>query len=177
MFRELGLSNPSSYYNMRARATNALSGLRFDMIEENGDHEPIVSYIGKHRVEQVKGITNEWYKGFLEEWRDYVQEKYDKTPYFFPRKRNGEISHITDEQLRMKFKEFMRICGLPKLTVHSFRYIYATKLYLKGVPPDAIKDILGVDKRTLKYYVKATQERKKRALFTHLEKVSVLPKK
>lgn len=44
--------------------TNALSRLRFDMIEENGDHEPIVSYIGKHRVEQVKGITNEWYKGF-----------------------------------------------------------------------------------------------------------------
>jgi len=157
--------------------TNALSRLRFDMIEENGDHEPIVSYIGKHRVEQVKGITNEWYKGFLEEWRDYVQEKYDNTPYFFPRKRNGEINHITDEQLRMKFKEFMRICGLPKLTVHSFRYIYATKLYLKGVPPDAIKDILGVDKRTLKYYVKATQEVKKRALFTHLEKVSVLPKK
>ena len=128
-------------------------------------------------MKQVKGITNEWYKCFLEEWKDYVQEKYDNTQYFFPRKRNGEINHITDEQLRMKFKEFMRICGLPKLTVHSFRYIYATKLYLKGVPEDAIKDILGIDKRTLKYYVKATQERKKRALFTHLEKVSALPKK
>ena len=70
----------------------------------------------------------------------------------------------------------MQKCDLPQLTVHSFRYIYATNLYLQGVSPDAIKDILGVDKRTLKYYIKATQERKKRALFTHLEKVSALPK-
>lgn len=76
----------------------------------------------------------------------------------------------------MKFKEFMRMCGLPQLTIHSFRYIYATKLYLKGVPLDAIKDILGVDKKTLKYYVKAVKERKKKALFTHLERVSALPK-
>lgn len=78
--------------------------------------------------------------------------------------------------LRLKFKEFMQMCGLPQLAVHSFRYIYATKLYLKGVSPDAIKDILGVDKRTLKYYIKAVQERKKKVLFTHLEKVSALPK-
>ena len=76
----------------------------------------------------------------------------------------------------MKFKDFMHLCGLPQLTVHSFRYIYAPKLYLTGVPLDAIKDILGVDKRTLKYYVKATQERKKKVLFTHLEKVSALSK-
>jgi len=69
------------------------------------------------------------------------------------------------------------MCGLPQLTVHSVRYIYATKLYLKGIPKDAIKDILGVDARTLKYYIKAMQERKKRVLFTHLEKVSALPKK
>ena len=71
----------------------------------------------------------------------------------------------------------MNMCGLPQLTVHSVRYIYATKLYLKGVPKDAIKDILGVDERTLKYYIKAMQERKKKVLFTHLEKVSALPKK
>ena len=31
--------------------TNALSELRFDMVEENGDDKPIVSYIGKHDVE------------------------------------------------------------------------------------------------------------------------------
>jgi len=157
--------------------TNALSELRFDMINGLDEGEkPIVSYIGKHGVEQVKGITNGWYRDFLEERREYVREKCDNTQYFFPRKRNGEINHITDEQLRMKFKEFMNICGLPKLTVHNFCYIYATKLYLQGVPPDAIQDILGVDKRTLKYYVKATQQRKKKALFTHLEKVSALPK-
>ena len=89
---------------------------------------------------------------------------------------DGETGHITDEQLLVKFKEFMQMCGLPQLTVHSWRYIYATKLYLKAISPDAIKDILGVDKRTLKYYVKATQERKKKALFTYLVKVSVLPK-
>jgi len=52
--------------------------------------------------------------------------------------------------------------------VHSFRYIYATKLYLKGAHRDTIKDILRVEKRPLKYYVKATKERKK--------KVSALPK-
>lgn len=32
----------------------------------------------------------------------------------------------------------------------------------KGVHPDATKDILGVDKRTLKYYLKATRETEKR---------------
>ena len=156
--------------------TNALSELRFDMIEENGDNKPIVSYIGKHRVEQVKGITNEWYRDFLWEWKEYVQKKYGDAQYFFPRQRNGEINHLTDERLRMKFKEFMQLCGLPQLTIHSFRYIYATKLYLKGVPREEIKDILGVDKRTLDYYIKATEERKKKVLFTHLEKVSALPK-
>lgn len=36
------------------------------MIAENGDDKPIVSYIGKHGVEQVKGMTNAWYRGFLE---------------------------------------------------------------------------------------------------------------
>jgi integrase len=76
----------------------------------------------------------------------------------------------------MRFKAFMRMCGLPKLTIHSFRYIYATKLYLMGVPVDAIKDILGIDKKMLKYYVKATEERKRRAFFKYMEKVSVLPK-
>ena len=156
--------------------TNALSELRFDMIEENGDGEPIVSYRGKHRVEQIKGLTNEWYRGFLKEWKKYVKSKYGDTPYFFPRRRNCKVSHLRDDQFREKFNKFMQKCGLPQLTVHSFRYIYATKLYLKGVSPDEIKDILGVDKRTLKYYVKATQERKKKALFTHLEKVSALPK-
>jgi len=156
--------------------TNALSGLRFDMIEGlEGGEKPIVSYIGKHRVEQVKGITNEWYRDFLQEWREYVQHRYGNTPYFFPANGNGQ-KHISDQTLRLKFKEFMQMCGLPQLTVHSFRYIYATKLYLKGVSPDAIKDILGVDKRTLRYYIKAVQERKKRVLFTHLEKVSALPK-
>ena len=152
--------------------TNALSELRFDMVEENGDDKPIVSYIGKHDVEQVKGITNGWYRGFLKEWKGYVQHRYGDTPYFFPS--NG--GHIDDRTLRRKFIEFMHLCGLPQLTFHSWRYIYATKLYLKGVSPDAIKDILGVDKRTLKYYIKATEERKKRVLFTHLEKVSALPK-
>lgn len=152
--------------------TNALSELRFDMIEENGHNEPIISYIGKHRVEQVKGLTNEWYREFLEEWREHVKHRYGDAPYFFP----NDTGHIDDRTLRRKFIEFMEACGLPQLTVHSWRYIYATKLYLKGVPPDAIKDILGVDKRTLKYYLKATQERKKKALFTHLEKVSALPK-
>ncbi|KPV65550.1 MAG: hypothetical protein AOA65_0058 [Candidatus Bathyarchaeota archaeon BA1] len=63
-----------------------------------------------------------------------------------------------------------------QLTIHSFRYIYATKLYLEGVPQDAIKDILGVDKKTLKYYIKAVEERKKRVLFKYMEKVSALPK-
>ncbi len=155
---------------------NALSELRFDMVEENGDGKPIVSYVGKHHVEQVKGLTNEWYRDFLKEWKVYVQHRYGDTPYFFPRERNGGVGHITDEQFRAKFKAFMQMCGLPQVSVHSFRYIYATKLYLKGVSPDAIKDVLGVDKRTLKYYVKAKHHRKKKALFTHLEKVSALPK-
>lgn len=157
--------------------TNAISELRFDMIEGLEDGEkPIVSYIGKHRVEQVKGITNEWYRDFVTEWIKYVQSRYGETIYFFPRQWNMEVTHITDRYLRERFKEFMRMCGLPQLRVHSVRYIYATKLYLKGVPKDAIKDILGVDERTLKYYIKAMQERKKRVLFTHLEKVSALPK-
>ena len=111
--------------------TNALSELRFDMIEENVDSEPIVSYIGKHGVEQVKGLTNEWYREFLEEWREHVKHRYGDTPYFFPNDRG----HIDDKTLRHKFIEFMKACGLPQLTVHSWRYIYATKLYLKGAPP------------------------------------------
>ena len=155
--------------------TNALSELRFDMVEEDGDDKAIVSYIGKHRVQQVKGMTNEWYRDFLKEWKQYVKSKYGDMPYFFPNEWNGRKGH-DDRTLRRKFIQFMRYCGLPQLTVHSFRYIYATKLYLRGVPQDEIKDILGVDKRTLKYYIKATQERKKKALFTHLEKVSALPK-
>lgn len=157
--------------------TNALSELRFDMIEglEEGE-KPIVSYIGKHGVEQVKGITNEWYRSFLKEWKEGMQHLYGHTPYFFPEVENDQMKHISDQTLRLKFKEFMRMCGLPQLTVHSVRYIYATKLSLKGVPKDAIKDILGVDERTLKYYIKAMQERKKKVLFTHLEKVSALPK-
>ena len=156
--------------------TNALSELRFDMIDGLEDGEkPIVSYIGKHGVEQVKGITNAWYRGFLKEWKEYVKREYANTEYFFPNWLNAHIVHITDRTLRSKFKEFMQMCGL-NLTVHSFRYIYATKLYLKGVPRDAIKDILGVDKKTLKYYIKAVEERKKRVLFTYLEKVSALPK-
>jgi len=158
--------------------TNALSELRFDMIEGSEEGEkPIVLYIGKHGVEQVKGITNEWYRDFLREWKEHVQRRYGNTQYFFPREWHGEIGHIADDHFRLKFKEFMNICRLPQLTVHSVRYIYATKLYLKGVPQDAIKDILGVDKRTLKYYIKAMQDRKKKVLFTYLEKVSALPKK
>ncbi|MCZ2856799.1 MAG: site-specific integrase [Candidatus Bathyarchaeota archaeon] len=156
--------------------TNALSELRFDMIEGLEGEKPTVSYIGKHRVEQVKGITNEWYRDFLKEWKEYVQQRYGNMSYFFPAIENGQMKHISDQTLRLKFKEFMQMCELPQLTVHSFRYIYATKLYLKGVSPDAIKDILGVDKRTLRYYIKAVQERKKKVLFTHLEKVSALPK-
>jgi len=58
------------------------------------------------------------------------------------------------------------MCGLPHLRVHSVKYIYTTKLYLKGVPKDSIKDILGVDERTLKYYTKTMQEQKKKVLFT-----------
>jgi len=81
------------------------------------------------------------------------------------------------DQFRLKFKEFMNMRRLLQLTVHSARYIYATKLYLKGVPKDAIEVILGVDERTLKYYIKAMQERKKKVLFTYLEKVSALPKR
>ena len=70
----------------------------------------------------------------------------------------------------------MRLCDLPQLTVHSFRYIYATKLYHLGVTKEKIKDILGVDERTLKFYIKATEERKKKVQFKYLEEVSALPK-
>ena len=155
--------------------THEIANLRFDMIDGlEGGEKPIVSYMGKHGVEQVKGITNDWYKSFLEDWKQYVQQGYGNTPYFFPNQ-NGE--HLSDRDIRRKFKVFMRICGLPQLTIHSFRYIYATKLYLKGIPQDAIKDILGVDKKTLKYYIKAMEERKKKVLFTYLEKVSVLLKR
>ena len=49
----------------------------------------------------------------------------------------------------------------------------ATRLHLIGVPVDAIKDILGVDKKMLKYYIKATEERKKKVLFKYMEKISV----
>lgn len=157
--------------------THALSGLRFDMVDglEEGE-KPVVVYVGKHGVEQVKGITNAWYRDFLKEWKEHVKRNYGNAPYFFPMVKNGQVKHMADRTLRYEFKKFMRMCGLPQLTVHSFRYIYATKLYLKGVPQDAIKDILGVEKRTLKYYIKAMQERKRRVLFTHLEKISALPK-
>jgi hypothetical protein len=37
-------------------------------------------------------------------------------------------------------------------------------------PQDAIKDILGVDKKTLKYYIKATEERKKKVLFKYVKR-------
>jgi len=156
--------------------TRALSRLMFDMIEGLDSDEPIVKYIGKHRVKQIKGITNDWYKDFLREWKQLVQQKYENMPYFFPTERNGEITRIEDDWLRTRFKTFMQKCGLPQLTIHSFRYIHATRLYLMGVSPDAIKDILGVDKKTLKYYVKATEERKKKVLFKYMEKVSALPK-
>ena len=119
--------------------THEIANLRFDMRDglEEGE-QPTVCYIGKHRVEQVKAITNEWYRGFLEEWKQHVQQGYRNTPYFFPNQNGG---HLSDRDIRRKFKYFMRMCGLPQLTIHSFRYIYATKLYLKGVPQDAIKDI------------------------------------
>ena len=83
--------------------TNALSELRFDMVEENGDDKSIVSYIGRHDVEQVKGITNGWFRDFLKKWREYVKHTYADTPYFFPN--NG--GHIDDRTLRRKFIEFM----------------------------------------------------------------------
>jgi integrase len=127
-------------------------------------------------VEQVKGITNTWYRDFLKGWKKYVQSTYGNTPYFFPMVENGQVKHIADRTLRHKFRRFMQMCALPQLTVHSFRYIYATKPYLKSVPQDAIKDALGVEKRTLKYYIKAIQKRKREVLFPHLEKVSALPK-
>jgi hypothetical protein len=48
-------------------------------------------------------------------WRQYVQQRFGNTPFFSPREWSGEMGHITDEQLRNKFKEFMGMCGLPKL--------------------------------------------------------------
>ena len=94
--------------------THEIASLRFDMIDglEEGE-KPIVSYIGKHGVEQVKGITNGWYKDFLEEWRHYVKQKYGNTPYFFPILENGQIRHMANRTLRHEFKKFMRMCGLP----------------------------------------------------------------
>jgi hypothetical protein len=59
--------------------------------------------------------------------------------------------------------------------VYSEFNILQTSLHAcQGVTPDEVKDILGVDKRTFKHYVKATQERKKKVLFKHLEKVHYL---
>src|SRR5208337_3959049 len=82
--------------------TKALSKLRFDMIEDLEGDKPIVKYIDKHQVEQVKGLTNDWYRDFLMEWKDHIQREYDNTPYFFPTRRNdGEITHIDDDWLRM----------------------------------------------------------------------------
>jgi len=85
--------------------TNALSELRFDMVDGlEEDEKPIVSYIGKHDVKQVKGLTNEWYRDFLKEWKVYIQRRYGDASYFVPREWNGEMEHITDEQLRVKFR-------------------------------------------------------------------------
>lgn len=70
--------------------TNALSELRFDMVEGlEEDEKPIVTYVGKHGVEQVKAITNEWYRDFLNEWRENVKHRYRNTPYFLLRAREN----------------------------------------------------------------------------------------
>ena len=49
--------------------------------------KPIVSYIGKHRVGHVKGITNEWYRNFLKEWKSTYSACMKHT-YFFPLREN-----------------------------------------------------------------------------------------
>ena len=41
------------------------------------------------------------------------------------------------------------------ISIHSFRCIYVTRAIPDGVPVDAIKDMLGIDEKTLKYYIKA----------------------
>jgi hypothetical protein len=35
---------------------------------------------------------------------------YGNTSYFFPAIENGQMKHISDQTLRLKFKEFMQMC-------------------------------------------------------------------
>jgi len=155
-------------------------GLRLNecLILKVGDFDPdfnrkekigLLKIKGKGRKERTLFVVDKLYDHLIR-YLKHPASPQRKTDFMFPTKiRTGKA--VSQDRIRRMIKQTAKEAGIAeRITPHVLRHTFATDMYNRGVPVDAISRILGHDSiEETSLYIHVSDELKKKAL----EKISI----
>jgi len=124
---------------------------------------------GKGRKERTLFVVDKLYDHLIR-YLKHPDSPQRKTDFMFPTKvRTGKA--VSQDRIRRMIKQAAREAGITgRITPHVLRHTFATDMYNRGVPADAISRILGHDSiEETSLYIHVSDKLKKKAL----EKISI----
>ena len=119
---------------------------------------------GKGRKERTLFVVDKLYENLIG-YLAHPDSPQRKSDFMFPTKlRTGKP--VSKDRVRRMIKQAAREAGLTeRITPHVLRHTFATHMYERGVPADAISRIMGHDSiEETSLYIHVSDEMKKKAL-------------
>ena len=119
---------------------------------------------GKGRKIRTLFVVDKLYEN-LNRYLGHPDTPGEKSDFMFPTKvRTGKP--VTQDRIRRMIKQAAKEAGLTeRITPHVLRHTFATHMYERGVPADAISRIMGHDSiEETSLYIHVPEEMKKKAL-------------
>ncbi len=119
---------------------------------------------GKGRKNRTLFVVDKLYNN-LNQYLAHPDSPENKSDYMFPTKvRTGK--QVSKDRIRRMIKQAAKEAGLTeRITPHVLRHTFATHMYERGVPADAISRMMGHDSlEETSLYIHVSDELKKKAL-------------
>lgn len=124
---------------------------------------------GKGRKERTLFVVDRLYDNLIR-YLEHPDSPHRKTDFMFPTKiRTGKA--VSQDRIRRMIKQTAKEAGITeRITPHVLRHTFATDMYNRGVPADAISRMMGHDSiEETSLYIHVSDELKKLAL----EKITI----
>ena len=136
----------------------------FDPDYERPKKQGILRVHGKGRKNRTLFVVDKLYEN-LNRYLDHPDTPKRKSDFMFTTKvRTGK--HVSQDRVRRMIKQAAREAGLTeRVTPHVLRHTFATHMYERGVPADAISRMMGhnsIEETCL--YIHVSEDMKKKAL-------------
>lgn len=147
---------------LRVREVTAIKIADFESNHDPHNRIGLLRIQGKGDKQRALFVVDKLYENLVH-YLDHPQSPKHKIASMFPTHQNKTIS---PDRVNRMIKQTAHKAGITtRITPHVLRHSFATEMYTRGIPPDAIKALLGHSKMDeTSIYIHVSEKLKKHAL-------------